>query len=30
MELVDIKVKKNKKGDLMDGQFYVKALDFDE
>jgi len=30
MELVDIKVRKNKKGDLIEGEFFVKELSFDE
>lgn len=30
MEKLDIKVKRNKKGDLLDGPFYIKELDFDE
>jgi len=30
MELINIKVKKNSKGDLRDGKFYVKELSFDE
>lgn len=30
MEKVDIRVKKNKKGDFLSGSFFVKELDFDE
>ena len=30
MEQLDIRVKKNAKGELLQGPFYVKELDFDE
>ena len=30
MERVDIRVRKNKKGEFVDGEFYVKELDVDE